>query len=365
MITKKQKRLSISSSKKTLKVKAQSPLNTISRSKSKSKCKHKPKKTISNAVVSKKTLKNGVVEVIVKKVLTDNQVSKCESDYFNEDDYAMIVDFDCDCYYYNENNEKILLLKFRKKVLPDNLCKEGIKFLKKAAMKKHDNRGASAGKLDVKKLPKYANDPKLFYGKSKFRMLGYYSKITGKFVNNSLGNQSMSNIIGYFDKRDRNLGKGAPPCRTTAFTSQQVEKWVNVIPLIKAIDRQFKELVPDRHEIQRKRAQDTDFVIADTAFSTVTINYNWRTALHKDAGDLKQGYGNLVVLEEGKYKGGSTGFPQFGVAVDVRHGDFLAMDVHEWHCNTKLEGITKDFTRLSLVAYLRENMLRCKGMKKT
>ena len=68
----------------------------------------------------------------------------------------------------------------------------------------------------------------------------------------------------------------------------------------------------------------------------MTINHNWRTALHKDAGDLKEGFGNLVVLEEGKYKGGETGFPQYGVCVDVRQGDFLAMDVHEWHCNTKL-----------------------------
>ena len=26
---------------------------------------------------------------------------------------------------------------------------------------------------------------------------------------------------------------------------------------------------------------------------------------------------------------------QYGVAVDVRNGDFLAMDVHQWHCNTE------------------------------
>ena len=110
------------------------------------------------------------------------------------------------------------------------------------------------------------------------------------------------------------------------------------------------------------RYRTPKFVIDDTAFSTVTINYNWRTALHKDAGDLKEGYGNLVVLEEGKYKGGETGFPQYGVCVDVRQGDFLAMDVHEWHCNTKLVGITKDYARVSMVAYLRENMIRCKNM---
>ena len=129
------------------------------------------------------------------------------------------------------------------------------------------------------------------------------------------------------------------------------------------MDKQFKILIPDRHKIQYKRAQETEFVIDKTAFSTVTINYNWRTALHKDAGDLKEGYGNLVVLEEGKYTGGYTGFPQYGVCVDVRHGDFLAMDVHEWHCNTEIKAISKDYTRLSLVAYLRENMLRCKNVK--
>ena len=37
-----------------------------------------------------------------------------------------------------------------------------------------------------------------------------------------------------------------------------------------------------------------------------------------------------------KFKGGMLGFPQYGVAVDVRQGDFLAMDVHEWHCNCNL-----------------------------
>ena len=78
---------------------------------------------------------------------------------------------------------------------------------------------------------------------------------------------------------------------------------------------------------------------------------------------LEEGYGNLVVLEEGKYKGGYTGFPQYGVCVDARNGDFLAMDVHEWHCNTKIIPVTKDYTRLSMVAYLRKNMIKCKGMK--
>ena len=79
-----------------------------------------------------------------------------------------------------------------------------------------------------------------------------------------------------------------------------------------------------------------DFYIKGTVFTTITINKNFRTAIHTDKGDLKEGFGNLVVCEEGKYKGGYSGFPQFGIAFDVRQGDFLAMDVHEWHCNTEI-----------------------------
>ena len=104
------------------------------------------------------------------------------------------------------------------------------------------------------------------------------------------------------------------------------------------------------------------FVIDNTAFSTVTINHNWRTALHCDSGDFEEGFGNLVVCEKGKYKGGYTGFPQFGVAFDVRHGDFLAMNVHEWHCNTALQGKKEKFSRMSVVCYLREKMIRCQDL---
>ena len=79
------------------------------------------------------------------------------------------------------------------------------------------------------------------------------------------------------------------------------------------------------------------------------------------------------------YTGCYTGFPQYGVCVDVRDGDFLAMDVHEWHCNTEFYPTnpafidkytaTPDeyvnqwhFNRLSVVCYLREGMLRCKNL---
>ena len=323
----------------------------------------KSNKTNKSNKTKTRSKSNKVKVIFAKRLQSDDYMKDKEGEYFPEKYYDHIVDYDCDCYYYDENNNKQVLFKFRKNVFPQKLCELGIECLKEAAKKTHDNRGASAGKIDLKKMPSYANEASQLIGRNKFRVLAYRSRYTGKIVKNSLGNISQSNIIGYYDKRDRNLGKGAPPCRTTAFTSQQVEKWNKVLPLIKAIDKQFKILIPKNHRIQYNQAHKTNFVIKDTAFSTVTINHNWRTALHKDAGDLKEGFGNLVVLEEGKYKGGCTGFPQFKVAIDVRNGDFLAMDVHEWHCNTEIKPISKDYTRLSLVAYLREKMINCKGKK--
>jgi len=310
-----------------------------------------------------RTKKKKVVVLEVKPKYSEKYMKSKEGEYFEAKHYkGNIIDYDCDCYKIVDG-KRSLLLKFRKNVLPNNLCKIGMTNLKKAAMKTHDNRGASAGVINLSKLPTYANQNTQFEGKvEKFRINGYRSKITGKWVNNSFGNISKSNIIGYFDKRDRNLGINAPPCRTTAFTSQQVDKWNNVLPLIKSIDTQFKRLVPKNYKIQFDRCNQTKFNIKDTAFSTVTINHNWQTALHKDAGDLKEGFGNLVVLEDGEYKGGYTGFPQYGVAVNVRNGDFLAMDVHEWHSNTKLIPVTKDYSRLSMVCYLRENMIKCKNL---
>ena len=124
--------------------------------------------------------------------------------------------------------------------------------------------------------------------------------------------------------------------------------------------------------------------IPDTCFSTITINRNFRTALHRDAGDYKDGFGNLTVIERGKYHGGYTIFPQFGVAVDARSGDFLPMDVHQWHSNTPIYeteedkafnetlepafkdnpevgtvGIYEKYTRLTFVCYLREKIVNC------
>ena len=107
---------------------------------------------------------------------------------------------------------------------------------------------------------------------------------------------------------------------------------------------------------------DKSIKIPKTVFTTVTSNYNWRTACHTDAGDFSGGLGNLVVVGN-SFTGGYIGFPQFKLLIKIKPGDFLLMDVHQYHCNTKLK-VCGDGFRLSFVMYIREDMKLCKRVKK-
>lgn len=323
---------------------------------------------------------NKIKEVIVKKKISDEKIKKKEGEFISGKKFKIIKE-DCDVYYYEDGIKK-LLLSFRKNVIPKKYSIEAYKSLEKEAKIKHNNRGAAGGVLNIKKLPNYVGK---ITKKSKYRT--YYVDKNGNEKKDHLSNFVSSGILGYYDKPDRNQYNikskkkkkskklKIKMCRTTKFTRDEVEKWKKCIPLLEEADKQFKKLVPDRHKIQLKRAKKTPkFQIKNTAFSTITINYNFRTALHKDRGDLEEGFGNLLVLEKNKslgnewpeHNGGYLCFPQYEVGVDVRQGDFLAMDVHQYHSNTILTSSKKgdnNYGRLSIVCYLRKNMMNCSNNK--
>lgn len=183
----------------------------------------------------------------------------------------------------------------------------------------------------------------------------------------SRGVAANSGIIGYINSANHKR-----PCRLTAFSRDHFDQYEMGLPFIKCIDDCFREHIPDAYRLQNAESERTSYRIADTAFSTVTVNYNFRTALHKDAGDFKEGFGNLVVLHDDSDdsvhtyvdtnrqidRGGMLLFPQYKVAVKLGSGDFMAMDVHEWHCNSSIK-LQPGQYRLSFVCYLRENMERC------
>ena len=288
------------------------------------------------SINSKKINKNKKVKTIyAKKILNENQIKKMLGKKLRTGYFKTVIHKDTDVY---DKDTGELLLRFRKKVLPQKKIRDAYDNLIEFAKKKTQTRGIIAGVKDKKDVHHLGNNKKI-----------------------------MSNIIGYFDTfspsqklKFKKAGLPIPKCRETAFTGNEPQKWRKVVPLIKEINKQYRLLFPKHHKKQRNVAKQTPYVIANTAFSTVTTNLNFQTRVHTDKGDYEEGFGNLVVLEKGNYTGGFTGFPQYGIGVNVREGDFLGMNVHLEHGNEPLKG--KNFHRLSLVSYLRKNIInKCKS----
>ena len=359
--------------------------------------------------------------LVVEKIYSDDEIKSKEGQWFDESHIKYpIVNSNTDVYRLDDKGIKHLLLKFRKNVIPDSLIKTGWDSYKDLA-KASRGRGASAGPIDVnsqywgkRKLVDtkkwstgYLNPKGLELHDSlspldeselcakcdefnikrkddmhKEQLIIALIKKQGGISKMKVNNQVASNPIGFYES-----GKNFAdlPCRLTHFTRTNFEKYNNGLPFIQHIDKLFKKLIPEAHNKQLVRADTKPHLkIPKTAFSTVTINRNFRTAMHRDAGDFRDGFGNLTVIERGKYHGGYTIFPQYGVAIDLRNNDFVAMDVHQWHCNTPMyeteedkafnetldyafkdnpevgtAGIYEKYTRISFVCYLREKIANC------
>jgi len=166
-----------------------------------------------------------------------------------------------------------------------------------------------------------------------------------------------STLIGSFDRS----GGLFPFCRTTAWTGAHATEFADIFPLFENIAEAFRTYLPDRYAAQAKQAAQTkrSWLIGDTPFTTVTVNNTYPTGVHKDVGDLDEGFSNLVVLRRGEYSGGILTFPEYRVGANMGDGDLILMDAHEWHGNTKMVLGSADAERISLVLYFRTRMVAC------
>lgn len=264
------------------------------------------------------------------------------------DDYwDILVDEDADVYLPDGRP----LLKLRKNVLSAKACSAAYKALRKAALPS-DNRGLAAGKVKREKVQYQNDDLVTFGGGVRFRPV----KKDGTLSKTNYANVVKSGIVGYFDRSSR-----FPYCRETAWNIDNPERFGAAMPYFQEIDAVFAAEMPERHAAQMARVEKTHpaWVINDTAFTTVTVNSDFRTALHTDRGDLKEGFGVMTALRRGAYTGCYTLWPKWGVAANMTTGCVLMADVHEWHCNSPLLGIPGQFERVACVLYYRENMVEC------
>ena len=305
------------------------------------------------------------------RLIDDKDLDTLKGQYLDDEWIHHIIDYDCNIY---EEGTDILICAFRKRRLKkSHIAWEHFKDLSVAAR----GRGAAAGPID----PSSTYWKKRTLHKTNGFKTGYL-KPDGTPSKMSVNNQVSSTPIGYFEKQ-KNLGIDKP-CRLTYHTTQSLSKYEAGIPYIQEIDKWYHKLHPTHYKNQLARADlQPNYKIADTAFSTVTMNRNFRTGLHKDAGDWG-GYAMLSILEYGKYNGGLFTIPAFGIGIDLRKNDVLCGKVSEYHSNTQIWttpeqdtynasiprafkkdttvgtlGLDQDYARISFVSYLREKLIHC------
>ena len=264
------------------------------------------------------------IKLKVNKQLTDRAAEKLKTKFVDESHYDTLIDYDCDAFDAYGN----LLFKFRKNIFPQNILECGYNSFKKSIVK-NVGRGVAAGGYDT----------------------------SGKF---DISPEVTSGNVGYMDARPGNLDY----CRLTSFGREYFDDFQNGIPFVEHVDYLYSKLCPDHYKKQKTIANATNrnFIIGNTAFTTVTVNQTFRTAVHKDSGDYRDGFGNLIVFNDGSYDGGYFVLPQYKIAIDVQSNDVLFVDVHQWHGNTEMklrDGFDEIF-RISFVLYYRENMFKCK-----
>ena len=263
---------------------------------------------------------------------------------YDYDWYTFIISNSETGYYSppDSTGAKKILFKFKKNVFDKPTLDLATGTFLKFSKLKHSGRGIAAGILPGQTNARTINEK------------------TGQ----NEGQYVSSNISGYYDRplrQDRGKFETQTVCRTTAFTLNNPEKWNSALPFVRECSDQYKKMCPKQWAVQRKAWGDIDsrLKIPKTVFTTITSNYNWRTACHCDSGDFEGGLSPIIVTGE-NYDGGYLGFPEYQVLIKIEPGDLLLIDSHAYHCNTQLKITKPGGFRLSFVMYIRKDMHKCK-----
>lgn len=249
--------------------------------------------------------------MLATKILSDYEMKQREGQFFDLSHYHTIIETHAD--FITEPG--VLLFSLRKNAIPTEISDiVRTNLLPRAIKTKTDNRYIAAGKSSgpVKSM-----------------------------------------IAGYYDKAKRCNGSGNQ-IRLTAFSEKYPIEWNNSIWYVRYLNDLYAELFPESYVARRNQANNINYgMIPRTIFSTLTLNYNFRTACHIDKGDTN--YSILTTVGSWEPNSCLIGFPQYGIAVDLKENDFMIMNPHEYHCNTEFVGNNNH--RMSIVTYTREKIL--------
>jgi thymine dioxygenase / DNA helicase len=154
-------------------------------------------------------------------------------------------------------------------------------------------------------------------------------------------------MLGYLDAtQDKSFHK-------TRLTKKHPKMLRRNKTLIELVDKLYKQYLRDIYALQRTEVKKAPRCrLWHTAFSTIYLAKNFRTAYHTDHGNLRGVMTALLAM--GNFTGGELVLPRWRIAFALRPGDVLFFDPQHLHGNVPFEG-----KRLSAAFFCAGRIAKC------
>jgi Oxygenase domain of the 2OGFeDO superfamily len=151
-------------------------------------------------------------------------------------------------------------------------------------------------------------------------------------------------------------------CRYTSNTRNQSEYNETVFEFTRYIDELYAEYLPEEHRHNAELVRGSvhpEWLIEDTPFASVNFNVNHAIKYHRDSGNFKGVYSNVLILKDGMV-GGFLVCPEFDMAFAQQDGALILFDGQKIiHGVTPIKATKDNGYRCSCVFYALESMKHC------
>lgn len=151
-------------------------------------------------------------------------------------------------------------------------------------------------------------------------------------------------------------------CRFTKQSEAESQHFETSFKFSELLAGIYKEHLPEAYEYNRRivaESVEKDWRTNDTPFTTCNFNVNHAIKYHRDAGNFRGVYSNVLIIREG-ITGGELVFPELRLAFAQTDGALGIFDGQRWiHGVTPLQKTGATPYRASVVFYALDGMRHC------
>jgi hypothetical protein len=151
-------------------------------------------------------------------------------------------------------------------------------------------------------------------------------------------------------------------CRFSGQSVLEKENFANAFEFGQHVGQLYAQHLPEAYRINKDLVEQNihaDWLPTEQPFTTCNFNINHAIKHHRDTGNFKNVFSNVLILKEG-ILGGLLVFPELRIAFEQSDGALGIFDGQRWmHGVTPITRIEKTGYRASIVFYALDGMRHC------